>query len=124
MKTTYVEEEESLQDLWAKLLARESASPETFSMGTLETVKLMSKDDAAIFSQLTKCMSSYNNKVFLFNQEDLYEKYGITYENLMRIEELGLICISPFLSLKIKFPEAERAAIYTKEALTSHKANG
>jgi hypothetical protein len=104
MNDASLEEDEDLQMLWAKILSGESENPNSFSLKTLEILKVMNKNDAEIFLNLTRFLIIESNEVvFLLNNEKLLEQYKIKYSDLMKLEEYGLIVldISLVLSLDI-----------------------
>ncbi|HSX32520.1 MAG TPA: DUF2806 domain-containing protein [Candidatus Saccharimonadales bacterium] len=117
MDNASVEEEETLQDIWAKILAKESDNPETFSLRTLNILKLMNKSDAQNFSVLTKFLISHSSEIFLINDDAILKKYKIDFNNLMKLEELGLIVLNPLLSLQLDFAKIKEASFYTNRKL-------
>jgi hypothetical protein len=83
-----------MQALWAKLLAGEFAQPGTYSRRTLNLVKLMSKDDAVMFTAF--CGYVFRGEEFLFHvrtkqSDELLKSNGISYRNLLNLQNVGLV---------------------------------
>ena len=90
--------EESLQILWAQILAGERDNPGTYSLSLLHTLSVISKDDAESFALLksfyaTDIHDKNIKHVFIFfsTNRAYYESRGITEDVLYRLEYLGLI---------------------------------
>lgn len=75
-----------MQSIWAKLLARELECPGSFSYKTLDVLKNMSSDDFHSFEKL--CSLEIEGWIF---QEDLHSKYGLSYMELIKLSEYGLL---------------------------------
>ena len=98
----YVEEED-LQKIWGKLLAGEIKQPKSYSLRTLNTLKNMTSNEAKIFQSLSSFIIMSEGKGFLLNDNKLHEKYDIEYENILLLDDCGLInsqgetnCVFPF----------------------------
>lgn len=84
---------EELQAIWAKLLANEIQSPSTYSLRTLNILKTMSSYEANKFKQFVKLTITDINytKRISTDDIDILSKYGINYDDIQLLEELGLI---------------------------------
>lgn len=80
-------DDSELQMLWSKILAGEVKSPNTYSLRTLEVLKNISKYEAELFEKI----SHFTINNFVFNDETICKKYEITYEDIMRLGDCGLI---------------------------------
>jgi uncharacterized repeat protein (TIGR03899 family) len=83
-----------MQSLWAKLLAGEIAQPGTYSRRTLNLVRLMSKDDAVLFTLF--CGYIFRGDEFLFHvrvkqSDELLKTKGFSYKDLLNLQNVGLI---------------------------------
>lgn len=83
-----------MQSLWAKLLAGEIAQPGTYSRRTLNLVRLMSKDDAVLFTLF--CSYIFQGEEFLFHvrvkqSDELLKTKGFSYKDLLNLQNVGLI---------------------------------
>jgi len=92
---------ETMQYLWAKILANEVDSPGAFSRRTLHAIKLLDAEEASIFTLLCNCLwetypgETRSDKV-LFKNSSNEGKYsdatwGFDSELLQHLEDLGLV---------------------------------
>jgi uncharacterized repeat protein (TIGR03899 family) len=88
---------EELQSLWAKLLAGEVAQPGSYSLRTLQTVKLLRKEDAELFTKLCSYtwqtgedlkMCAY---LYTENVKDMLELKGLNLATFLHLENAGLL---------------------------------
>ena len=93
---------EQMQTLWAKVLARESIEPNSFSLKTLDCLRNLSSTDAMLF---TKISSFVVNKLCLINDDYLNEKYGISYNDILHLDECGLLNSSGAINVEIKISD-------------------
>lgn len=94
--------DETMQDLWAKILAGEIAQPTSFSLKTIDVMRSLNKRNAELFLKI--CSHSFISGVrncFLPNEDEYLEHVGITYEDIMKLNELGLMHKDAFISLDI-----------------------
>jgi uncharacterized repeat protein (TIGR03899 family) len=83
-----------MQSLWAKLLAGEIAQPGTYSRRTLNLVRLMSKDDAGLFTLF--CSHVFHGDEFFLHirgtqSNALLRTKGLSYKSLLNLQNVGLI---------------------------------
>lgn len=92
--------------LWSKILSGELNKPNSISVMTLETLRNMSKCDAEIFHKLANyaVVDAENGETFIPNNGiypgNKYKSdidYGISYDELLWMEELRLINLNPGL---------------------------
>ncbi|WP_428058199.1 DUF2806 domain-containing protein [Candidatus Avelusimicrobium faecicola] len=84
-------EEEDLQKIWGKLLAGEIKQPNSYSLRTLNTLKNMTSNEARIFQSLSSFVVMGEEKGFLPHDNELHTKYDIEYENILLLDDCGLI---------------------------------
>lgn len=84
--------DDTMQNLWAKILAGEIARPSTFSLKTIDVMKNLSRKDAELFIKVCShsFMSSATN-IFFPNEIQFMEAVDIQYTDIMKLSELGLI---------------------------------
>ena len=82
---------EEMKNLWAQILAGEVAQPRTYSLRTLECLKNMTKDEAALFVKFATLALQTSNDSFVYRDSDLLLKYGITYADIQRLVEIGVL---------------------------------
>ncbi len=71
---------EDMQKMWATVLAGEANKPDSFSKRTIDTLAMMSKNDAQLFMQLCKFVWSvggYNYPLVFDHKEGIYNRNGI-----------------------------------------------
>ena len=84
--------DESMQEIWAKILAGEVSESSSFSLKTIDVLRNMRKSDADLLIKF--CKSSFcrrNGQIFLPNYDEYLNKNGISYSDVMRLSEMGLI---------------------------------
>ncbi len=85
--------DDQMQQLWAKVIAGEINSTGTFCKKTMSIIADMEKDDAALFSNLCKFRFTIGEPVIVIRTVpySLYDKFGINFNSLKRLEHIGLI---------------------------------
>jgi hypothetical protein len=115
---------EEMQILWSRLLAGEAKKPGSFSVRTLDTVRLLEKSDAELFTRYCGFVwmmdeggvvfrSTMPGK-FTFDGIDVYgqavdrmmDDAGLTYSVLKHLENIGLMNLSVFGFGDGKYPLA------------------
>jgi hypothetical protein len=104
--------DDTMQNLWAKILAGELARPLTFSLKTIDVMRNMCKRDAELFIKICShsFMSSPQN-YFLPNEDDFLEAVGIAYTDIMKLSELGLIFNDGMITLNMNIDSEPRILI-------------
>ncbi|MEI0491680.1 DUF2806 domain-containing protein [Brachyspira intermedia] len=83
---------EDIQYLWAKLLSEEIKQPNSFSYRTLELLKNMTTDEAKLFEKAAKLLFyTIDNNTVLFSDMELLNKYGINYNDIITLVDIGII---------------------------------
>lgn len=89
---------ESVQNMWAKILANEVNEPGKYSRSLLHTLSIMSVSQAELFCNISRfCMYEYKNEevihpfLFVSKNVEAYQKSNIHASGLMDLEHLGLI---------------------------------
>ena len=85
---------EDLRKLWAKILAGEVESPGRTSLRTLETLRNMTKRDAAMFRDI--CDFVIRND-FVFYNDSVKSIGALQYGELLHLQDCGLINAGPNL---------------------------
>lgn len=98
--------DEEMQRVWAKILAGEVNKPGSFSLETLDVVRNLSKQDAELFTKICKhCIQASSFGLYLPRYDNYLEKCGITYSEVLRLDEIGLINSSGFINLNLVIDE-------------------
>lgn len=112
---------QEMQVIWGRILAGEVNQPGSFSLRTLEIVKNLSKSDAELFTKVATLVVTSESEKLICSDSEILNKYGISYTNLMLLDECGLINSSGTLSYnpivtkehKYFFYSTERIAFFT-----------
>ncbi len=88
--------DEQMQSLWARLLASEVAAPGTYSLRTLQVVKMLTKEEAEAFTlfccYVCKDTEGYGRKVQNKKADEfLQKKVGLHWGYGEHLTELGLV---------------------------------
>lgn len=88
---------DDMQSLWASILEREVTNPNSVSLTLLNTLSLMSKDQAIFFCRLSRfvfhdidCVTPLP-LIFVSTNREAYKKSNITPSTLKTMERFGLI---------------------------------
>ena len=92
---------EEMQNIWSKILAGEITNPGSFSMRTLETIRNMSKKEATTFQKIVPFLIDGGGDFFVTSKATIHDKYGVTYEDMMLLDECGLILSNGTVSMTI-----------------------
>lgn len=86
--------DKELQGIWARVLAGEVASPTSFSLRTLQTIKNLNPGEANWFQQLCSFIwEEGTDRVYMYtiDTDALLSEVGLTFSVFMKLENLGLI---------------------------------
>lgn len=104
--------DEDLQKLWGKVLAGEIKQPNSYSLRTLETLKNLSKYEAELFNKISPYVVNMEGSLFVTSNTELLKKHGITYGEIMRLDECGLMNSAGLVSLNPKVSDSQHVGIY------------
>lgn len=86
---------EEVRNLWVKILAGETKLPGTVSLRTMAMVQNISKEEARLFQRvLPLVLKARRNDYFLVSDSDILRKYNIHYDDLLVLDECGLVMSS------------------------------
>lgn len=106
---------EEMQHIWSKILAGEITNPGSFSMRTLEKIRNITRDEAVSFQKIIPCVAYSGPDMFITSSSDIYKKYGITYNDILQLDDCGLMVSSSTLTLTQTVREENRIFIWTEE---------
>jgi hypothetical protein len=92
---------EEMQLIWARLLAGEVAQPGTYSLRTLNLVRLLRQEDAILFSNFCSYLSSGSTHVYTKETFDYLRERGLYFDRLLHIQALGLLSVDGTVKLVI-----------------------
>lgn len=87
--------DEETQKLWAKILAGEIKKKGSFSLRTLEAMKNLSQEEAALFQEYSQYFISINTQSFLLLNEKVNKKFELEFRDLMTLNYAGLMSVTP-----------------------------
>lgn len=91
-----------MQEMWARVLAGEVLVPGAYSMKTLDCIRNMSASDATIFEKVAMYILAND---YLINSADLNVNIGISYNDILTLDDLGLKNSSGIISKKVEVSE-------------------
>ena len=97
-----------MQLLWAKLLAGEIKQPRTFSLRTIQKLKVISSKEAILFEKISPYVIDND---YIPNDANFLQKYNVNYSDLMILQDCGILS----LVKTSKYYNSEQAAIYNKK---------
>ena len=80
--------DQEMQQLWAKLLAGEIKQPHSFSLRTLNKLKMMTTNEAKLFEKVAPYIISND---CVINNEKIINNYGIKFEDLIALNDCGIV---------------------------------
>ena len=83
---------EEMQQVWGKILAGEIQHPGSFSLRTLDTIRNLTTREASLFQKtLPYVMCLGAGDAFITSTNDILNKYGITFDDILELDEAGLV---------------------------------
>jgi hypothetical protein len=104
---------EEMQEIWAKILANEVATPGAISLRTMDVVANLSAKEAHLFN--TVCQLSFDNLRVLRIRGDDLERFGLTYDDILLLRYAGLIHDNDDLTVIYSYIEEFGGAIIRVE---------
>lgn len=92
---------EKMQEIWSLILAGEIKRPSSFSLRTLETLHNISQYEAELFQRICCYTLSGKNNIYLPNYNSLLESIGLSYSDILKLDECGLLNSSGWITLSI-----------------------
>lgn len=86
---------EDLQLIFGKILAGEIKKPGKYSKRVLNVLSNLSQTEALIFEKVSKLVFSDGKNSFIVSDVDILNDYDVTLEDIMILEEAGLINSNP-----------------------------
>ena len=117
---------EELQTLWGRALAGEIKSPGSYSLRTLEFLKNLSHKEALQIAKVSPFVIN-GRVIFRGNKQLLGGSEGITFNDLLNLQNLGVVSGVEAVGLQQTFPSSatekfERALVaYNRVLLVTHE---
>ena len=96
--------------LWGQILAGEIKQPKSYSLRTLETLRNMTKDEAELFQKVAQFVLIQRD-AFILSSEDILNKFGITYSDISKLIEIGLIQPGDFVTKNYSSQQTRETSI-------------
>lgn len=101
--------DEEMQELWARILYGEFEKPGTYSLRTLEFLSMVNKSEAKLISKVISYSFYVPRHRFLIGHDkELVNNYGLTYEEILLLDELGIFNSSDNLNITFAGAGLER----------------
>jgi hypothetical protein len=97
--------DEQAQDLWGRILAGEIEDPGKFSMRTMDFLRSLSKEEAALIS--TAARYKFHGRLFRPNNWDFYESRELSFSALLELQDLGIISAVDSLGLTVTYSSTD-----------------
>jgi len=81
--------EEDMQKIWARILTEEVKAPGSYSMGTLEFLRTLSKNDALKISAIGSYVIDRGQ--YIYRDQPLLDRKRILFSHLLEMQEMGII---------------------------------
>jgi uncharacterized protein DUF2806 len=94
--------DEKMQTLWGQVLAGEIKQPNSYSLRTLELLRNLTKKEAQILTKAANLVIEFSGEPFLYDQTDILEKHGISFDDQILLIETGLLSSKANLVLIFK----------------------
>lgn len=102
---------DDLKLIWSKILSEEIRNPGNCSIRTLETLRNISRKEAEIFKKISNYIFKSGNIYYLPNEDSLLKDVNITDNEILQLDEAGLINSSIAINVSINFNEDEKEEI-------------
>lgn len=114
---------EQMQEIWAKILSGEISRPGTFSLRTIEVLKNLSQKDAELFGKICSFAIHSREHIFIPFYDSYLDECRISYSDIMRLDELGLINSNGMLVLKINVSSESSVLFHNNRLLITVKSS-
>lgn len=108
---------EFMQSIWAKILAGEVIRPKTYSLRTLEILKNISQDEAELFERVAPLACTLHGDVFFTSNMEILNKFGVYYDDILILDECGLINSDGMISLNPEISSTDSIIIHNNTYL-------
>ena len=94
--------DEHIQEIWSKILIGEIKNPNTYTLRTLNILKNMTSFEANLYEKIIPFIFYEKENPFIYNDIELLEKYGLEFNELIKLEDCGLISLNVGVSINFK----------------------
>lgn len=97
-----------MQYVWGKILAGEVKRPGSFSFRTLETIRNLSQYEATVFQKIMPIITRIGPEYFITSKNDILQKYGINFGDILLLDECGLINSDSTVSMNLRVSKSSK----------------
>lgn len=83
--------DDKLRDMFARVLAGEIVRPGSFSLRTLDTIRLMDQNVAQIFDRFRKLLFDTEYVINLASIDEILKKHDVSMQDRLELQDAGLI---------------------------------
>lgn len=94
-----------MKSLWSRILAGEVKTPNSYSKRTLELLRNLSKEEATLFVKIAQYVLQHGDFFIFRGINDNLEKFGISYSDIAKLTEIGLIQSGSFVNMNFNNPK-------------------
>lgn len=103
--------DDEMKTLWSRILAGEVKTPNSYSKRTLELLKNLSKEEATLFVKIAQYVLQEEDFFIFRGINDNLEKFGISYSDIAKLTEIGLIQSGSFVNMDFNNPEKIKSEV-------------
>lgn len=115
---------EEMQEIWARILAGEINNPGSFSLRAIDILKNLSRADAELFERVCLYAMRTSGHIFVPNYDSYLDTFGISYSDVMRLDELGLLNSNGLLVLSIQVQNSESVLLNNDQMAITLRSKG
>lgn len=112
--------DEQMQELWSKILTGEIKKPNTYSLRTLNTLRNITQQEAQLLKKISNFKILHRGVPFITNNTSILKKHNCSYEELLLLQDCGLIDLNGFV--RLEFHE-EKSIMYNDKAVAIIKGD-
>lgn len=83
--------DENMQKVWAKILSGKIKTPKNYTLRTIDVLSNLSKEDCEFISFVKQFVFQSGNDYYLYNNQEMLQKYGVDFDKLSYLQELNII---------------------------------
>lgn len=99
-----------MKNLWGQILAGEIKQPKSYSLRTLEVLRNMTKDEAELFQKIAPLVLVQRDS-FIYSSEEVLKKFGVTYSDIAKLIEIGLLQSGDFVHKSFFSSKSENSKV-------------
>lgn len=108
---------EEMQNIWGRILAGEVEKPGSFSIRTLDTIRNISRSEAVAFQKIVPLVMKCGKEVVISSRKEILNQHGVTYEDIMLLDECGLMASNTSLILNMRLRKGMKTNIRTESLI-------